>query len=413
MNASETGPILLAPTQAAQRCMILDSLRGFALLGIALANFPELSLYTFLPAEAAQALPASGGDTVLRQLLHILVEGKFYTIFSLLFGIGFSIILNNVTKRGGNATRLFLRRMGLLSLIGLLHLLFLWSGDILLLYALMGMLLPFCRHLSDKQLLLGACVLLLLPVAIDTARSITGLDLSAPFVALQQQLCERYGITEANFAYWLHDAHDYGSVFQFLLQGAMVRMQEFIDGNRYFKVLGLFLLGFIIGRHQLYAKLSQHLHSLRLILIWGATIGLTFSILQAWQPWGDHPGALSLRSLCYVLGVYPLAFSYVAALCLLCVRKPEQPLLRWLAAPGRMALSNYLGQSALGILIYYGIAGGLGSRVSLLNTELIAILVFTGQLIVSHFWLRYFRYGPLEWIWRMLTYGRRFPIRQP
>ena len=143
----------LSPIRSSERYVILDALRGFAILGIALANFPEFSLYTFLPADDAAQLPASGGDRGLRYLLYLLVDGKFYTLFSLLFGIGFSIILSNVTRKGGNALRVFYRRMALLALIGGLHLIFLWSGDILLLYALLGMLLPLFRHLSDRRLL--------------------------------------------------------------------------------------------------------------------------------------------------------------------------------------------------------------------------------------------------------------------
>lgn len=121
--------------------------------GLYMANFPEFSLYTFMSSEDTATLPLSGVDQWVRYLLYFFVDGKFYTIFSLLFGIGFSIIFENVARKGGNALSVFYRRMIVLALIGFVHLMFIWSGDILLLYALLGMLLPPLRKLSNRSLL--------------------------------------------------------------------------------------------------------------------------------------------------------------------------------------------------------------------------------------------------------------------
>ena len=251
MENNGTGSAM--PVKASERYMILDILRGFALMGIAVANFPEFALYTFLPGEAVAAMPTAKADCVARWVQYMLIDGKFYTIFSLLFGIGFSIIISNAMCRGADGLKIFYRRMAILAAIGLLHLMLLWSGDILLLYALMGMLLPLFRNATDRIILSWAVAMLLLPVAVDTAAQLAGIYLSAPVVEMQQHCCSLYGITDANFAYWLRDAADYHAVHQFLVQGALVRVQEFIDGNRYFKVLGLFLIGYCIGRHRLSA----------------------------------------------------------------------------------------------------------------------------------------------------------------
>ncbi|MDE7351419.1 MAG: DUF418 domain-containing protein, partial [Muribaculaceae bacterium] len=121
----------VSPIEASKRHVILDALRGFALLGICMANFPEFSLYSFLPAHVAETMPTSGWDLITKYFLSIFIDGKFYTIFSLLFGIGFSIIISNVAKRGGNAFVVFYRRMFFLLLIGFIHLMYIWSGDIL------------------------------------------------------------------------------------------------------------------------------------------------------------------------------------------------------------------------------------------------------------------------------------------
>ena len=373
----------ISPVKTSERYVILDALRGFALLGICMANFPEFSLYTFLLPETVAAMPTAVADRITRYLLYIFVDGKFYTLFSLLFGIGFSIIIRNAERKGTNGFRIFYRRMGMLLLFGFLHLMFIWSGDILMLYALLGMLLPLFRRVSDKKLLGWALFFLILPIAMDGVCEMTHTNLALPFIHLQDTYCAKYGINEANFAYWLHDAEDYGTVFQFLVQGACVRMQEFIIGNRYFKVLGLFLIGFYIGRNRIYADLEGRRDLLVKVFRWGLTLGL----------------------------VYPLGFAYAAGLCLLYLKWKEGSIWKWLAAPGRMALTNYIGQSVIGMFLFYGIGLGWGSTIGLWHTEVIVLAVFLFQVLFSRLWLSGFKFGPLEWIWRMLTYGKWLEIR--
>ncbi|MDE7346713.1 MAG: DUF418 domain-containing protein [Muribaculaceae bacterium] len=394
----------------AKRHVILDALRGFALLGICMANFPEFSLYSFLPVEASSMMPTSGWDYITKYFLSIFVDGKFYTIFSLLFGIGFSIIISNVAKRGGNALVVFYRRMFFLLLIGFLHLMYIWSGDILMLYALMGMILPLFLKVSDKALLSTAGILLFLPVVLDFILEATGVSLSAPIVDWQWRECAKVGITEENFAYWLRDADSYSKVFDFLIQGAIVRIQEFVDGHRWFKVLGLFMIGLYIGRHRLYADLETRKKLLRMATAWGLCLGLPLSCLYAWESISGHPYGLAAHSLIYFISVYLTAFGYIGAICLLYLRYRYAACWRILAYPGRMALTNYIGQSLIGMLIYYGTGFGFGADTGLVYVELTVLCVFIFQICFSALWLRYFRFGPLEWIWRCLTYLRLFPL---
>lgn len=400
----------ISPVKSTERFVILDALRGFALLGIVMANFPEFSLYTFMSAEDVAALPFSAADRWSRYLLYLFIDGKFYTIFSLLFGIGFSIILENVTKRGGNAMPVFYRRMMILAFIGLLHLLFIWSGDILLLYALLGMILPLFRKQSDRSLITFAAVLLFIPVVVDILCEITHTNLSAAVVQIQQMYCSRFGITNENFAYWLRDASSYREVFQFLIQGAWVRMQEFIDGNRYFKVMGLFIIGYYIGRQHLYARLEEKKTWLKQIVVRGTLVGFSVSIFYAYSALNNHPWGQSIHSLLYFFGVYPLAFAYMAGICMFWLKYPRLSIFRWFAFLGRMALSNYIGQSVLGILIFYGIGLGLGAGMGLSLVVVLAACVWLMQAIFSRIWLHYCQFGLLEWIWRMLTYGKIFRL---
>ena len=395
-----------SPIKPSERYIILDALRGFALLGICLANYPEFSLYTFQPDSIAENMPTANVNKIVRFIQYVLIDGKFYTLFSLLFGMGFSIILSHASQRGNGGLRIFYRRMIILLAIGFIHLMFIWSGDILMLYALMGMVLPLFRNVSNKAMLSWAMFFLILPVIVDTSTQILNISLSAPAVQAQWHYCRMYGITEENFGYWLRDADSYRQVFQFLIQGALVRVQEFVDGNRYFKVLGLFLLGYYIGRQKMYANLENNKLLLHKTALLGFAIGLPMSIIYAWSAVNSHPFGTAGQSLLYVLSVYPLGFAYMSGICLLYIRNKNTPVWRWLAAPGRMALTNYICQSVIGMFLFYGIGLGLGAGIGLTQTEIIALFVFILQILASRIWLKYCQFGPLEWIWRMLNYGK-------
>ena len=398
------------PVKSSERYAILDVLRGLALLGIALANFPEFSLYSFLPVEAAGAMPTAGIDRIVHYIQYVFIDGKFYTIFSLLFGIGFSIIITNVARKGANGFRIFYRRMFVLLLIGFLHLMFLWSGDILMLYALLGMLLPLFRNASNRALLVWAFVLMAIPVAVDFIVELSGIYPTASVVELQQFYCNKYGITDENFAYWLRDAEHYDGTFEFLIQGALVRVQEFIDGNRYFKVMGLFLLGFCIGRNRLYADLADFMPQLKRIARYGFITGLPLSFIYAWSAMNGRPWGLGAHAVLYFISVFPLGFAYVAGICLCYLCRPQWKGFRFFAMPGRMALTNYIGQSVFGMLLFYGIGFGFGAGVGLVYVVLIAAGVWVVQALFSSVWLHFCQFGPLEWIWRMLTYGKLFKL---
>lgn len=395
-----------APVEGKKRYVILDFLRGFALLGICLANFPEFSLYSFLSTDAAEAMTSANADHIFSYFLYIFIDGKFYTIFSLLFGIGFSIILENNLRRGANGIKIFYRRMFVLLLIGFAHLMLIWSGDILMLYALIGMLLPLFIHLKDKGLLTWAFIFLLIPVAIDYICQLASVNLSSRLYEWQWLLCERFGITEENFAYWLRDAKSYDDVFKFLTMGAVERMQEFVNGNRYFKVLGLFLIGFYIGRNRLYARIADIKPIIKKICASGLCIGLPLSSLYAWSAMSGKPFGIGTHSLFYFISVYLTSFGYISGLCLLYEHAKKAGIWTLLAYPGRMALTNYIMQSVIGVIIFYGIGFGYGADIGLIYADLIAAVVFIVEIAASTLWLKFFRFGPLEWIWRCLTYGR-------
>ena len=390
------------PTQTWERAQILDALRGFALLGIALANFPEFALWTFLTPAQQAALPMSALDARVHYILYMLVDGKFYTIFSLLFGVGFSLILARHSRT------LFMRRMLILAAIGAAHLLLLWSGDILLLYALCGMLLVCFTPISDKWLLRIAVALLLLPVGLDAIQEATHTDWAAPCYQAWWDEASRRGITEQNFALWLHDAQDYGAIHAFLMQGAFERVWEFVGGHRVPKVLGLFLLGYLIGKHKLYNRLNEL--PLKRVLRLSLLVGAPTSVLYAWSATHGHLfGSQTVHSLLYAVSVVPMALAYISGLCLYSRSNPH--LFDFLCPAGRMALTCYLTQTLVGIALFYGVGLALGTQLPLVLVEVIAAATFLVQTLCCRLWLALFRFGPLEWLWRMLTYRRYFPLR--
>ncbi|MDE6437545.1 MAG: DUF418 domain-containing protein, partial [Muribaculaceae bacterium] len=124
----------------------------------------------------------------------------------------------------------------------------------------------------------------------------------------------------------------------------------------------------------------------------------------------SHSWGSVAHTALYTVSVYPLGFAYAALLGLFCIGRSNLVIWLWFAAPGRMALTNYIGQSVIGIFLFYGIGLGLGASMGLTQTELVAVGVFALEMLLSRAWLSHFRFGPLEWVWRMLTYGKILPL---
>jgi uncharacterized protein len=405
------------PLPVLERAKILDILRGFALLGIFIANSQVLSGYVFLSEKAKQQLSTSGIDPVFRMLQFILVEGKFYSLFSLLFGIGFSIILVKNEQRGTSGLKIFYRRLLVLIFFGLAHLLLLWEGDILMLYALIGLLLPFFRNCSNKTLLTWATCLILSPILADICWLTIKWTPGQPLFQKAIAVSEGYGITEQNFAdYLFKKGSGYAEVLKWCQAGIYFRYQYILDSGRIMKVLGIFLIGFYIGRKKMYVNPGDYLLLLKKARKWGFLIGIPVSIIALYFIMDDkgvpHYWIGLADTICYALGVVPLSLAYTASLVILWIKNKDRSLLNKLAPAGRMALTNYIMQTLLSMLIFYGVGFGLGTTIGYSYVLLIVLGVYFLQVLFSTLWLQYFNYGPLEWIWRMFTYGKILPLRK-
>jgi len=401
-----------APANPDDRLHLVDALRGFALLGVFLVNIGDFALYWAVPVEDRSALPLGFAARLAEIVSLVFVRGKFYTIFSLLFGLGFAMLLARAMRRGAGFQALYRQRLTVLLLIGAVHMTLVWHGDILTVYALLGFVLMLFARVTDRGLLLWAAIMFALPVLVRTLVVLSegALDPGGP-VRLASQRVERMllgDLTDADFLPLLQ-SNDWMLLLKYNLSGPLFRFSDLLSTVRFPRVLGAFLLGMWAGRRGVFENPEGHRLLLRRVLLWGLPIGLAANGLLAALSVPGRPlhAPVRIAEDAVSIGVAPLALAYVAAFVLLWLRPVWRRRLVLLAPAGRMALTNYLSQSVIGIFLFYGVGLGLGGRVSSAVCAAIAVAIFALQAWISALWLRGFRYGPAEWVWRSLTYGRR------
>ena len=416
----EAAGALGAPAEPESRATLIDALRGFALFGVCLGNiltgFAWWTPTEHAPVTSALQLPT---DNLAYFLTHAFVDGKFYSIFSLLFGLGFALQL---TRRSDEPTalQLYRRRLRILMAIGFVHLALFWIGDILLFYALLGFILLRLRGTEDRRLLRWTVVLLLMPVLFALPKVITPFaTLGLPFFLPAEFVARGFGfdLTSPTLITDIFIRGDLLTVMKGNVVGIFFRYGDLLDSGRPFKVLAMFLLGLLIGRHRAWERLDHFAPLLRRVLALGQVIGLPMSLGQAWVAGLPRETTMGgwrvlLDSALYALGVVPLALAYAAAFVLLWRIPGWQGRLAFLAPTGRMALTNYLMQTLIGITLFYGIGFGLLGKVAYHHIWLLCIAFYTLQVLFSALWMGRYQYGPAEWLWRQLSYGRRFPIRR-
>ena len=400
-----TTPVPEVVPVTGERMDVLDAVRGVAVLGILFVNIESLSGWGFISPEERASMPLAGWDDQVMFLIRVLIEGKFYALFSLLFGVGFAVFVNRAQMRGADAGRLFKRRLGGLLLIGLIHTLLIWFGDILVTYAILGFgLLPFLRK-DDRTLLRWAAILLLLPAVLYLAAAAVALAIATDQAPVPGGPLPPILATAV-------DAFARGNYVQIVEANATWTVANVLRriGLMFFpRVFAMFLIGLYIGRRGLLVHVSEHRGLLRRVALWGAVVGLPLSLLG--HVVADRlgvVGAIAVEGVANSIAIPTLTLAYGAGLCLLFAR--SRALMHAFAAPGRMALSNYLLQSVAGVIAFYGIGFGWFGGLSLASALAVAVAFFAVQMILSRLWLERAAFGPAEWLWRMFTYRRRFPL---
>jgi uncharacterized protein len=399
---------VLSPVQPEERIVVLDVLRGFALLGILVVNLPGAAASGYAWAAGLDPFPA-WWDKTAEWIVNTFFAGKFNSIFSFLFGLGFTIQLTRAADRNANVTSVYLRRMGILFAIGVAHSLLVWDGDVLHMYALLGLVLLAIRGVSDKTV----GVLILLALLLPGMRSAYAAVTQEPWPIARESMPARYAeetriYQSGTYAQqvqhrYRQTAEIYGFITQ--LRGAVMF---------YSSLLLTMLFGFYVGRRRIIQDLSHHAVWIRKMMVWCLVAGLAAAaggatIFLLLEPTGRSSMLGFLGGQLHAIQRPLLCLFYVAGIALLFMKSERcRKLFAPLATVGRMPLTNYLAQSVMFTTLFYSWGFGLYGRFGPAACLALTAVIFTIQVLYSRWWLERFRFGPLEWIWRGATYGR-FP----
>jgi uncharacterized protein len=407
----------VAPVQQSERIQIVDILRGFALFGILFVNMTIFSRpiqVLLFPVETS----TPWYDRAAEWLIHFLGEGKFYALFSMLFGLGLTLLMERVEARGGKFVPLYLRRLLVLLGFGLVHAFLIWVGDILILYALIGLLLILFRKAKPRTLLIWMVILLALPL-LFVAGATALVDFGRSIPEGTQQIEATFAETVANFeadlarAYTVYANGNFAEitaqrVYDYMSMGVS---SYFVLG---FNVLAMFLLGVYFGKQGIFRDLPAHRDLFRKLLAWGLILGLSGNALYATMILSmsriEPTWTLLLATVVQGIGAPLLMLAYVSAFCLLALSPVWGKRIQVLAPVGQMALTNYLTQSIVCTLIFYGYGLGLFGQMGMATGIGLTLAIYLLQIPISHWWMKRFKYGPAEWLWRSLTYLKPQPL---
>jgi uncharacterized protein len=396
-----------APVALDERVQIMDVLRGVALFGVFLMNMAPFAGAPIMATEQQLlSLPTAAVDFALLDVWRWLVMDKANTVFAFLFGLGFYLQMKRLEARGADFERLYRRRLTALLILGFANLFFLWTWDILHLYALAGFILLPLRRLSTRDLLGVGLILALLGrtgqkvmAEFGPPGSWTGLPggYEDADILLRQQLSEAgdYFAIVGSFFDWVF--------VDYLASGMILGWLCY--------ALGRFMLGAWVGRHGWIVKARDFLPGWRRVRNWGLALGLPLEAAAvmlseaSWLPAWEHRGFYA--ECLHLLTVPILSAGYVAAVVVAFEGGRWRAWLAPFAWSGRMALTNYLLQGVVMGLVLFGVGPGLAlaGRIGTAAVSGIVVAAYALQLVMSRWWLLRYQYGPVEWLWRAFTYG--------
>ena len=393
------------PIAAGERIAVVDVLRAIALLGIIITHCAQGFLAGRPPKPGFMNLTALDG--IVANLGTLLTFGKFFTIFSFLFGLSFALQMRSAAQKGSAFTGRFTWRLVVLALIALVHNVF-YAGDILIIYAFLGLLLIPFRAVNTRVLLVVALLLILnIPGLVLGWRGLS----APPLNAEQQQVAAQMQAQGAQEAQRQFDIKKSGSPAEImrtnLTDGMEGKLAFQLRSGRLWITFGLFLLGLCAGRLEIFRDTEAH-RTLFRKLMWGAgTLAALTTLVAIVRPARFQAAASIgdlLLSLSWSVQQAALSAFYVAVVTLLYWRKPAHGLLPALAPVGRMGLTVYLTQTVFGVLLFYGFGLGMLGELGVAPAIALGILFFVVQVVLARWWMAHFSMGPVEWLWRSLTY---------
>ncbi|MFZ9004022.1 MAG: DUF418 domain-containing protein [Robiginitalea sp.] len=401
------------PTAASKtRMTIVDALRGFSLAGIVIVHMVENYVGGPAPEEFMQATNQGIPDQIVNIFTFIFLRGKFFALFSFLFGLSFFIQMDSAARRGQDFRGRFLWRLCLLLAIGYLHHLF-YRGDILTIYALVGMaLIPFYRIRSTRILLFAGLIFIGLPRFLLYAMGAgDGLLLENAIDPASPDNAEYLRALESGTLFEVWKSNSFS--------GHLMKAEFQIGvGGRAYLTFAFFLLGLLMGRIGYFRTYPEYLKLTRKAL-WislGTFIIGTLLVAVFFMKLGPEPDFNTWWAMAgltaYDISNLGMTGMILAGFVLLYQRSRAGQLLNLFAPYGRMALTNYILQTLLGTLIFYGWGFGYLGSVPNRYAFLMALGIIALQLQISRWWLKKYYYGPLEWVWRSLTYFRPYPLKR-
>lgn len=394
----------VGPVTLSERILLIDVLRGVALFGILAANMRGF----FAPLDAYMdigVLYHSRTDLLAQGFITTFIQGKFISIFSFLFGMGFAIQMSRSEARGARFMGFYPRRLMALAWFGLIHGILIWAGDILLTYSLAGALLLCFRSRQQKTLLWWAAGLFAMPIVGST------IVMCFYFSRFRRPWMEPKPI-DLQKLYRVIDIYAHGTLRQILAQNWVEWKRELPTQGFAIYAVALFLLGIWVWRAGIVQRLEEYQLVLKRVCAWCIPVGLVVSAYVAVVKAVIPPATVSVWSwigqALWLPGSHVLGAGYVSGLALIFLREDWRSCLRPFAAVGRTALTNYLAQSVLCTLFFYSYTTGLYGRIGPAAGLVPTVVLFAAQVVVSNWWLKRYRFGPMEWLWRGMTYGK-FP----
>lgn len=382
-----------SPIKESKRLIWIDAVRGFAIFGIYMVNIGAFSAPYFMYGEVRKAGQV---DQMIQVVLDIFFQASFYTLFSILFGFGMQIMKERIEARKDSLYPILFRRMAVLLCFGVLHAFVIWHGDILFSYSIVGFLLILILHVRKDIQLSIASFLLGSSVAFITWLYYLARDyLGIPNIQAINEAITNYQSTslpiiwKQNYHDWMYSNSWFGFLFlimallSFFLIGVYIAKKKWLHNPLKYRntLIKVWIISFILF---IGLKMGPHFFG----------NPLWFSYIQ------DNVGGL-FSALFYIVSVTLLAQTSIG-----------MKLLTPFTYVGRMALTNYITQSLLSFILFYGVGVGLYGSITPMLGIIIVIVVYILQIIFSKWWLTHFRFGPLEWIWRSLTYMKKQPFKR-
>jgi len=401
----------MAPVAPSERIDVIDILRGLALFGILTANMRAFAAPFELYGNINRMFTANI-DWIAQAFVNTAFQGKFVTLFSFLFGLGFAVQMTRAEERGRSVS-FYPRRLFFLLLIGLFHAWIIWPGDILIGYALCGFLLFLFRKRSQKTIAIWALSLFAVFPLLFTGFYIAGFfgvglpggpgDPQKLNLAIQHAISvyrdgSWFSRVQLNFQEWKQSYSGPSPIFLMLF------------------VLPRFLTGLWIWRSGLLKNPTQYLPLVKKVALWGFATGLVMDAIVLYirfiidPPNGKMTGAAYIMTMARDISLPAIAAFYAASVMLLVQSVKWRSIVAPFGAIGRMALTNYLLQSLICTTFFHytKLYGKMGPAVGLIPT----VILFGLQIPFSVWWLKNYQFGPAEWLWRSLTYGKMQPMRK-